>query len=42
MASAAHNGSLKHIRVDQVGSLVPDQRWRDAVDRHKPRRVQAR
>jgi 5-methyltetrahydropteroyltriglutamate--homocysteine methyltransferase len=27
--------SLKHIRVDQVGSLVPDQGWRDAMDRHK-------
>ena len=29
------NATLKHIRVDQVGSLVPDARWRDAVDRHK-------
>ena len=27
--------SLKHIRVDQVGSLVPDQGWRDAVERHQ-------
>jgi 5-methyltetrahydropteroyltriglutamate--homocysteine methyltransferase len=26
---------LSHIRVDQVGSLVPDGRWRDAVDRYK-------
>jgi 5-methyltetrahydropteroyltriglutamate--homocysteine methyltransferase len=26
---------LKHIRVDQVGSLVPDERWRAAVARHK-------
>jgi methionine synthase II (cobalamin-independent) len=26
---------LKHIRVDQVGSLVPDERWRAAVERHK-------
>ena len=33
--AASTNGTLKHIRVDQVGSLVPDQRWRDAVDRHK-------
>jgi 5-methyltetrahydropteroyltriglutamate--homocysteine methyltransferase len=31
----AGNGTLKHIRVDQVGSLVPDQRWRDAADRYK-------
>jgi 5-methyltetrahydropteroyltriglutamate--homocysteine methyltransferase len=29
------NGTLKHIRVDQVGSLVPDFHWRDAVDRYK-------
>ena len=35
MASAAESNSLKYIRVDQVGSLVPDQRWRDAVERHK-------
>jgi 5-methyltetrahydropteroyltriglutamate--homocysteine methyltransferase len=31
----AGNGTLKHIRVDQVGSLVPDQRWREAADRYK-------
>ena len=31
----AVNGTLKHIRVDQVGSLVPDARWRDAVERYK-------
>src|SRR5262245_37049729 len=31
----AGNGTLKHIRVDQVGSLVPDAHWRDAVERHK-------
>ena len=29
------NGSLKSIRVDQVGSLVPDQRWRETADRYK-------
>jgi 5-methyltetrahydropteroyltriglutamate--homocysteine methyltransferase len=29
------NPTLKHIRVDQVGSLVPDSHWRDAVDRYK-------
>jgi len=29
------NRTLKHIRVDQVGSLVPDLHWRDAVDRFK-------
>ena len=28
-------GTLKYIRVDQVGSLVPDARWREAVDRYK-------
>ena len=33
--AASTNGTLKHIRVDQVGSLVPDARWREAVDRHK-------
>src|SRR5262245_59152916 len=35
MTSAAGNNSLKHIRVDQVGSLVPDQGWRDAVAQYK-------
>jgi 5-methyltetrahydropteroyltriglutamate--homocysteine methyltransferase len=29
------NGSLRNIRVDQVGSLVPDAGWRNAVDRYK-------
>src|SRR5688572_1882406 len=29
------NKRLKHIRVDQVGSLVPDSCWRDAADRYK-------
>jgi 5-methyltetrahydropteroyltriglutamate--homocysteine methyltransferase len=27
--------ALKHIRVDQIGSLVPDLRWRNVVDRYK-------
>src|SRR3954469_3899750 len=31
----AANGSLRTIRVDQVGSLVPDARWREAVEQHK-------
>jgi methionine synthase II (cobalamin-independent) len=31
----AGNGTLKSIRVDQVGSLVPDQRWREVADRYK-------
>jgi methionine synthase II (cobalamin-independent) len=31
----AGNGTLKNIRVDQVGSLVPDQRWRETADRYK-------
>jgi 5-methyltetrahydropteroyltriglutamate--homocysteine methyltransferase len=35
MARMKDNGTLKHIRVDQVGSLVPDARWRDVVDRYK-------
>jgi 5-methyltetrahydropteroyltriglutamate--homocysteine methyltransferase len=35
VAATAGNGTLKFARVDQVGSLVPDQRWRDAVERHK-------
>jgi 5-methyltetrahydropteroyltriglutamate--homocysteine methyltransferase len=33
--AAAGNGTFKFARVDQIGSLVPDQRWRDAVERHK-------
>ena len=33
--------SLHRIRVDQVGSLVPDGRWRDAVDRHKRGQIAA-
>jgi 5-methyltetrahydropteroyltriglutamate--homocysteine methyltransferase len=35
MAVTAANGTLKHIRVDQVGSLVPDAGWRDAMERYK-------
>src|SRR3954469_16809631 len=35
LMAATANGTLKSIRVDQVGSLVPDARWREAVDRHK-------
>ena len=30
-----HKKSLSHIRVDQVGSLVPDAGWRAAADRYK-------
>ena len=30
-----HKKSLSHIRVDQVGSLVPDAGWRDAAGRYK-------
>jgi 5-methyltetrahydropteroyltriglutamate--homocysteine methyltransferase len=37
----AGNGTLKTIRVDQVGSLVPDDRWRDAVERHKRGEINA-
>jgi 5-methyltetrahydropteroyltriglutamate--homocysteine methyltransferase len=37
----AGNGTLKTIRVDQVGSLVPDDRWRDAVERHKRGKINA-
>jgi 5-methyltetrahydropteroyltriglutamate--homocysteine methyltransferase len=33
--AVAETGALKHIRVDQVGSLVPDAQWRDAMERHK-------
>jgi 5-methyltetrahydropteroyltriglutamate--homocysteine methyltransferase len=39
VAATARNGTLKFARVDQVGSLVPDQRWRDAVERHKSGRA---
>ena len=31
----AGNRTLKSIRVDQVGSLVPGQRWREVADRYK-------
>jgi 5-methyltetrahydropteroyltriglutamate--homocysteine methyltransferase len=30
-----HNAPLKYLRVDQIGSLVPDARWRSAVERYK-------
>jgi 5-methyltetrahydropteroyltriglutamate--homocysteine methyltransferase len=37
----AGNGTLKAIRVDQVGSLVPDEHWRDAVERNKRGEINA-
>jgi 5-methyltetrahydropteroyltriglutamate--homocysteine methyltransferase len=37
----AGNVTLKTIRVDQIGSLVPDDHWRDAVERHKRGEIDA-
>jgi 5-methyltetrahydropteroyltriglutamate--homocysteine methyltransferase len=33
--ATAGNGTLKFARVDQVGSLVPDSGWRNAIERRK-------